>query len=245
MPPQEKTPLLASGGGTSEDLPSLSGLPSFATTPLWKQPRTWVGLAVVVAAAAAACLCIPRIGNNGHGSNYSYSVEALTKATGPYKIVNVHQGKDFFDGFTFYEGADSLGSAGYLTYQTREESLSSDYSKNLANVTTEEGVRDPFDPSAPAWQQSPRDFVYLSSRATAEGPRDSVRLEGRTRYHRGLFVLDLRHLPTGCGVWPAFWLTDETMWPNHGEIDVRNCIVIDGTHMYIYIHMYARLNQYG
>ena len=88
---------------------------------------------------------------------------------------------------------------------------------NLANVTTET-ARNPFDPSAP---ETSHDFVYMSSLPTEKGPRDSVRLEGKTRYDRGLFILDLRHLPTGCGVWPAFWLTDEDVWPDHGEIDVR------------------------
>lgn len=63
-------------------------------------------------------------------------------------------------------------------------------------------------------------FVLLSSSPTASGPRDSLRLEGRRRFNRGLFVIDLRHMPAGCGTWPAFWLTDEANWPVNGEIDI-------------------------
>jgi hypothetical protein len=63
-------------------------------------------------------------------------------------------------------------------------------------------------------------FLYMSSAPTALGPRESIRLEGKRRFNRGLFILDLRHIPAGCGVWPAFWLTDEANWPVNGEIDI-------------------------
>jgi len=63
-------------------------------------------------------------------------------------------------------------------------------------------------------------FVVISSTPTPEGPRNSVRLEGRRRFNRGLFIIDLRHMPAGCGTWPAFWLTDEANWPVNGEIDI-------------------------
>ena len=45
------------------------------------------------------------------------------------------------------------------------------------------------------------------------GNRESVRLEGKRRFDRGLFILDVEHMPSGCGVWPAWWLTDEEAWP--------------------------------
>ena len=63
-------------------------------------------------------------------------------------------------------------------------------------------------------------FVYISSSATTDGPRNSIRLEGLRRFNRGLFIIDLRHMPAGCGTWPAFWLTDEDNWPVNGEIDI-------------------------
>lgn len=33
--------------------------------------------------------------------------------------------------------------------------------------------------------------------------RQSVRLSSTQTYHHGLFILDLGHMPTGCGTWPA------------------------------------------
>jgi hypothetical protein len=61
-------------------------------------------------------------------------------------------------------------------------------------------------------------FLYVGSAPTEAGPRESIRLEGKQRFNRGLFIIDVRHMPAGCGVWPAFWLTDEANWPVNGEI---------------------------
>lgn len=64
-------------------------------------------------------------------------------------------------------------------------------------------------------------IVYIGARQSeGGGPFDSVRLEGKRRFNRGLFILDILHMPTGCGTWPAFWLTDENNWPLNGEIDI-------------------------
>ena len=68
--------------------------------------------------------------------------------------------------------------------------------------------------------QKEEPFLYMKSAPTPAGPRDAIRLEGKRRFNRGLFILDLRHMPAGCGVWPAFWLTDEANWPVNGEIDI-------------------------
>mmetsp|Transcript_100649 Transcript_100649/g.290765 ORF Transcript_100649/g.290765 Transcript_100649/m.290765 type:complete len:584 (-) Transcript_100649:32-1783(-) len=58
--------------------------------------------------------------------------------------------------------------------------------------------------------------------------RPSVRIMSRTAYNGGLFIVDLEHMPTGCGVWPAFWMygeDSEHIWPAWGEFDV-----IEGAH---------------
>jgi hypothetical protein len=35
------------------------------------------------------------------------------------------------------------------------------------------------------------------------GGRPSVRLESKKKYDNGLIVLDITHMPFGCGTWPA------------------------------------------
>lgn len=55
---------------------------------------------------------------------------------------------------------------------------------------------------------------------TARG-RDSIRISSTLPVDEGLFVLDLLHMPEGCGTWPAFWtLSRNGPWPKGGEIDI-------------------------
>eukprot|EP01091_Cochliopodium_minus_P008689 TRINITY_DN2010_c0_g1_i2.p1 TRINITY_DN2010_c0_g1~~TRINITY_DN2010_c0_g1_i2.p1 ORF type:complete len:252 (-),score=77.67 TRINITY_DN2010_c0_g1_i2:86-841(-) len=57
-----------------------------------------------------------------------------------------------------------------------------------------------------------------TNKATGRG-RNSVRINTFKAYNRGLFVIDLDHMPWGCGTWPAFWLVGPN-WPNGGELDI-------------------------
>jgi len=129
--------------------------------------------------------------------------------TGPYHLVEAQEGRNFFSFYDFYDGPDSLGSAGYNAYVSRSKAKEA----NISGVVTEKKI-DGIEGG------KEEEFVYMSSAPTTAGPRDSVRLEGKTRFDRGLFILDVRHMPDGCGVWPAFWMTDEAAWPRNGEVDI-------------------------
>ena len=120
--------------------------------------------------------------------------------TGPYRLLDAQYGSNFFDNYDFFAGHDSGGSAGFNVYVSKEDALS----LQIAGVKEENG----------------EEFVYMSSSPTKDGPRSSVRLEGKQRFDRGLFVLDVIHMPNGPGVWPAFWLTDVAAWPKNGEVDI-------------------------
>ena len=51
--------------------------------------------------------------------------------------------------------------------------------------------------------------------------RPSVRLESTSTYGPGhLFVADIKRMPVGCSVWPAWWSYGEVDYPANGEIDV-------------------------
>ncbi len=58
--------------------------------------------------------------------------------------------------------------------------------------------------------------------------RRSIKLTSKSSFTVGedqwlrsmLAVIDVKHVPTGCATWPAFWMANEGTWPKHGEIDI-------------------------
>ncbi|RXW21845.1 hypothetical protein EST38_g4019 [Candolleomyces aberdarensis] len=53
------------------------------------------------------------------------------------------------------------------------------------------------------------------------GPgRMSARIMSKQVYKKHVVVVDLRHMPQGCGTWPAIWETAIGNWPNDGEVDI-------------------------
>ncbi|KAG8730200.1 hypothetical protein FRC12_020421, partial [Ceratobasidium sp. 428] len=55
---------------------------------------------------------------------------------------------------------------------------------------------------------------------SAGGPgRNSVRIRSNKQWGTHLEILDVRHMPQGCGTWPAYWTVGDN-WPANGEIDI-------------------------
>ncbi|KAI6212118.1 Beta 1,3(4)-glucanase [Aphelenchoides besseyi] len=72
--------------------------------------------------------------------------------------------------------------------------------------------------------------VYAGARG-----RNSIRIVSKKSYNKGLFILDLEHLPAGqCGSWGAFWMVGAD-WPNNGELDIIegvNTATVNGVAMH-------------
>jgi Glycosyl hydrolases family 16 len=152
-----------------------------------------------------AWICCDRYYNSISNNTEQSLNSSMVYPKGSYKLVERQVGESFFDSYDFWDGPDSVGSAGYNIYVGKHRAMQ----LGLVNVTTTEN-------------NQKEQIVYMSSAPTSEGPRESIRLEGKKRYNHGLFIVDLLHMPAGCGQWPAFWLTDDDdgKWPVNGEIDI-------------------------
>jgi len=115
---------------------------------------------------------------------------------GAYSLqVNI-SGTSFFDAWDFWTANDPTN--GYVNYVSQAQAQS-------------EGLIS----AAPG-----KVIIGVDTKKVASGRgRDSVRLSSKQTWNGGLFIMDLRNMPTGCGTWPAWWLCGPN-WPNQGEIDI-------------------------
>ncbi|KAF1360492.1 hypothetical protein EJ07DRAFT_115288 [Lizonia empirigonia] len=103
---------------------------------------------------------------------------------------------DFYGAFDFFTAADPTnGFVKYVDEATARQT-------NLINAST----------------TVPVEWGVDSTNETPEG-RPSLRLVSKKKYNAGLVVMDVAHMPTGCGTWPAFWMVGPD-WPTGGEIDI-------------------------
>lgn len=125
---------------------------------------------------------------------------ALLAAPGlaEYVLKDDYQPATFFDQFNFFDTsvtADPTG--GFVKYEPR-------------NLAEQYGL---------IYTTSTNAVMRVDNTTVPQNGRSSVRIQSKNQYNHGLFILDLDHMPHGCGVWPAYWLVGPD-WPNSGEIDI-------------------------
>ena len=115
----------------------------------------------------------------------------------PYRLVDDYSPATFFDQFNFFTGGDP--TSGHVQYVDRSTALRNGY------TTTVNGAA--------------RMSVDTTNKFPLGGSgRPAVRLISNNSYTHGMFVADVKHMPTGCGTWPAYWLLGPDPWPTFGEI---------------------------
>ncbi|KAI8069785.1 concanavalin A-like lectin/glucanase domain-containing protein [Gilbertella persicaria] len=112
-----------------------------------------------------------------------------------YSLKTEYSGSSFFSKFNYFSGSDP--THGFVQYQNavNAKSLGLTFVKNN------------------------RVIIKADNKTVAANGRPSIRLESKETYHKGLFIFDLNHMPSGCGTWPAYWMMGSS-WPFDGEIDI-------------------------
>ncbi|RMY56429.1 hypothetical protein D0865_03662 [Hortaea werneckii] len=133
----------------------------------------------------------------------------------PYKLVDDYQPSIFFSKFNFY----SLDSPMILPMVMSSMCFGCGLmTKLIAYRYVTKDV---------AWQNGyvqEGDQAIMSVDTTNKWPRGgdgrpATRIISNNAYTHGLFILDLEHMPWGCGTWPAYWLLGPD-WATNGEIDI-------------------------
>lgn len=160
----------------------------------------WVGVPPVVAHPSLRWLARPAT------ATLLVLASLPRESAGAYLPRYSYVSPEFFSGWTFLVGKDP--THGTVDYVSRTEA-------ETAGLVQATATR-----------------VYMGVDMQALPPagtgRRSVRVQSRTTYREGLFVVNVEHVPTGCSLWPAFWMYGEDQehpWPSWGEFDI-----IEGVH---------------
>lgn len=100
----------------------------------------------------------------------------------PYSLSMNISGPHFFDHFDFFSSSDP--THGFVNYTTRKQAFDLGLVK-----ASDQGV------------YIGSDFWSVANNSG----RASVRLESFKKFNSGLFIINLDHMPQGCGTWPAWW----------------------------------------
>lgn len=110
--------------------------------------------------------------------------------------------------FTLYKTVDHNSFLDFVTFDTK------DYNHGNVQYVTEGEAQ------SRGLLQLNNTQIYLGADATIWGRRKSIKVRSKETFNVGkLFIMDLDHMPAGCGTWPAWWLYGPN-WPKAGEIDI-------------------------
>lgn len=123
---------------------------------------------------------------------------ARVASASQYHLDHFYDANNFFDEFKFFSGEDP--THGYVDYLDKQTALD----MGLASQSVEDGIR----------------IAADSTEVNPSNGRKSVRLESNRMFTKGLFISDIKHMPSStCGSWPALWMFGPE-WPGSGEIDI-------------------------
>ena len=123
------------------------------------------------------------------------SLTATAHASGEYIRTHAVTNSTFLGFFNFF--TDSDPTHGFVDFVDQDDALNSGLLKldNGQIIMAADNVND-----------------------TSTGRR-SVRVQSNPTFTEAIFIIDLEHMPSGCGTWPAFWTVGPN-WPSAGEIDI-------------------------
>lgn len=145
---------------------------------------------------------------------------SAVSSSAPYQRQIAMEGSTFFDNFAFFNRTDP--THGFVEYVDSTTALAMGLVKG----------------GTPSYMGA-----EMSTQSTGANGRKSVRLESKLTFDRGLFILDLNHMPAGCATWPAWWLVGPN-WPSAGEIDIIEGVNV-ATHDATTLHTDAGCTMVG
>ncbi|KAF9528601.1 glycoside hydrolase family 16 protein [Crepidotus variabilis] len=127
------------------------------------------------------------------------SLLATCNLVSAYSLSDTIIGSNFFDAFAWEAIADPThGRVNYVDQGTaRNQNLS--YASGDTFVLRAD---------------------YRSYLGSGGAGRNSVRIRSWKAYTNHVAVFNVRHMPQGCGTWPAIWEVKGSNWPDGGEIDI-------------------------
>ena len=141
----------------------------------------------------------------------------ITHAT--YTLTDNYSKDTFFGNFTAFTERDPTN--GFVSYQPYAAAAAQSLIHSVPNAAYASYIAVDSSPLSPVPNSSPSSPGPNNGNSPQkDGGRNSVRISSIKTFNRGLFIVDLLHMPKNtCGSWPAFWLLGPD-WPNGGEIDI-------------------------